>query len=174
MVVSEGLTMARVKVDPIQMALPIVQGSSSKSLFLVDELVGYETKTTGQAARHFGHGKESCHLIVAGKLEDLHVFAKRLGLRREWFQGNASWPHYDLTPNKRKLAISLGAIEIEAMEEARARIEVRRRTKVQVQMGLLNHIKRREEALDFMSRMLREYFDDSGKLRPEMLSSEEA
>jgi hypothetical protein len=141
-----------------------------KSIFLVDELVGYETKTTGHAAKHFGHGKESCHLIVAGRLDDLHSFAERLGLRRDWFQGNASWPHYDLTPNKRKLALRLGAVEIEAMEEARARKEVWRRVYVQRQADELSHILTREAALDYQSRMLREYFDDMGRLRQEMLT----
>jgi hypothetical protein len=141
-----------------------------KSIFLVDELVGYETKTTGHAARHFGHGKESCHLIVAGKLDDLHVFAKKIGLQRSWFQGNASWPHYDLTPNKRKLALKLGAVEIEATEEARARKEVWRRVYIQRQAEELNHITTRDAALGYMSEMLREYFDDAGKLRQEMLT----
>lgn len=165
--------MPRIEIAPDQIALPSMQISSSKSLFFVDELVGYETKTTGHAAKHFGHGKESCHLIVAGPLNDLLVFADRLGLKRDWFQGNASWPHYDLTPNKRKLALRLGAIGIEAVEEARARNDVFRRVKSQLVAGELNHIKTRHEALDYKSRMLREYFDDSGKLRNEMLTTDE-
>ena len=43
-------------------------------------------------------------------LEELHRFAYRLGLRREWFQDHAV-PHYDLTPNKRHLATRVGATE---------------------------------------------------------------
>ena len=53
----------------------------------------------------------SCHLIADG-LDELHDFAARLGLRRSWFQGEASTPHYDLTVNRRKLAVRLGAVEL--------------------------------------------------------------
>lgn len=45
-------------------------------------------------------------------LEELHAFAARLGLRRRWFQ-NKRLPHYDLAPSKRRLAVSLGAIELD-------------------------------------------------------------
>jgi len=34
-----------------------------------------------------------------------------LGLKRSWFQDSSDHPHYDVSPNKRKLAIRLGAIE---------------------------------------------------------------
>lgn len=53
---------------------------------------------------------ESCHL-VADTLAELHAFAKRLGLKRAWFQ-SLSYPHYDLTPNKRALAVKLDAKEL--------------------------------------------------------------
>jgi hypothetical protein len=39
--------------------------------------------------------------------------------------------------------------------------------------GKVDHIKTRDEALDFMSRMLREYFDDRAKLRDEMFDRED-
>lgn len=165
--------MARIRIESTQIVMPTILGSSAKSLFFVDELVGYETKTTGHAAKHFGHGKQSCHLIVAGKLEDLHDFAKRIGLKREWFQENASWPHYDLTANKRAQALRYGALECGMMQEARARIAVRRRVNELRAEGKVDHIKTREEALDFMSRMLREYFDDRGTLKLDMLSDDE-
>lgn len=54
-------------------------------------------------------GRIWCHL-VADELTELHEFAKRLGLRREWFQENASYPHYDVTVESRDLALTLGAI----------------------------------------------------------------
>jgi len=55
---------------------------------------------------------KGCHLL-ADTLDELHAFAKRLGLKREWFQeGNARYPHYDLTLGKRKLAVRLGATEV--------------------------------------------------------------
>lgn len=53
----------------------------------------------------------SCHLI-ADTEEELHTFAKLLGLRREWFQ-DRSTPHYDLTTRRRKRALELGAVELE-------------------------------------------------------------
>ncbi len=54
---------------------------------------------------------QSCHM-VADSLNELHRMAGRLGLRRRWFQGQSVLPHYDLTANKRALAIRLGAKEI--------------------------------------------------------------
>lgn len=141
-----------------------------KSIVMVDELVAYEDITSGRAARHFGRGKESCHMVVAGDIEDLHALAIRIGLRREWFQSRSSWPHYDLTPNKRALALRLGAIEVPATTEARARIEVHRRIRAMLQAGELNHIKDRDEANAYMSQMLREYFNDDGSLSEEKLT----
>jgi hypothetical protein len=55
----------------------------------------------------------SCHLITDGPNEELHRFALRLGLRREWFQASASGCHYDLTAGKRALAVRLGAVALE-------------------------------------------------------------
>lgn len=52
--------------------------------------------------------REWCHL-VADSLEELHLFADSLGLKRAWFQKNASYPHYDITSITRKKAIYLGA-----------------------------------------------------------------
>ena len=52
----------------------------------------------------------ACHLVADSELE-LHTFARRLSLKRSWFQSN-TLPHYDLTPNKRMQALRLGAIEI--------------------------------------------------------------
>jgi hypothetical protein len=54
----------------------------------------------------------SCHLI-ADSNEELHAFAARLGLKREWFQASPSGPHYDLTAKRRKRAVELGATELD-------------------------------------------------------------
>lgn len=54
-------------------------------------------------------GKLWCHL-VADSLEELHQFADRLGLRRSWFQGKSSYPHYDITTVVRERALRLGAL----------------------------------------------------------------
>lgn len=45
-------------------------------------------------------------------LDELHKFAKSIGLRREWYQGKG-FPHYDLTASKRALAIQGGATHLE-------------------------------------------------------------
>lgn len=54
-------------------------------------------------------GRQWCHL-VADSLDELHRFAKSLGLKRAWFQAHASLPHYDVTIEIRSVALSLGAI----------------------------------------------------------------
>ena len=65
----------------------------------------------------------SCHLT--GPLPRLHDFAAALGMKRAWFQDHPSAPHYDLTPKRRAKAIALGAIEVPAREQARARVRAR-------------------------------------------------
>ena len=54
-------------------------------------------------------GKLWCHL-VADSLDELHAFAAALGLKRVWFQGKASYPHYDVTAGVRERALEMGAI----------------------------------------------------------------
>ena len=57
---------------------------------------------------------ESCHL-VADSVDQLHEFAAKLGLKKNWFQ-NKSLPHYDLTRGMRLKAIKQGAIELSNKE----------------------------------------------------------
>ena len=54
---------------------------------------------------------QACHLW-ADSLDELHAFAAKLQLRRAWFQNRQDFPHYDLTSNKRALAVRNGAIEM--------------------------------------------------------------
>lgn len=54
----------------------------------------------------------SAHLF-GDSPEELHRFAKALGLRREWFQAHPMLDHYDLTHGKRKQAVRLGAVEVD-------------------------------------------------------------
>lgn len=52
-----------------------------------------------------------CHL-TADSTEELLNFGERIGLRKEWLQiSNNGTPHFDLTLNKRKLALKYGAKE---------------------------------------------------------------
>lgn len=58
-----------------------------------------------------------CRLISdapPGDNTELHAFAARLGLGREWFQGreSAGVPLYYLTARKKQLAVGLGAVEL--------------------------------------------------------------
>lgn len=81
----------------------------------VDSLVvwtgEYHGKDAAQAARVGGrNGHQWCHLFTDEKDSvELHQLANRIGMRREWFQGD----HYDLTPSKRAAAIRAGAIEVD-------------------------------------------------------------
>lgn len=59
-------------------------------------------------ARIAWRGRQWCHL-VADSLDELHGFARLLGLRRGWFQAQASLPHYDVTVEVRDIALSRGA-----------------------------------------------------------------
>ena len=52
-----------------------------------------------------------CHLVADAWVE-VHSFEASIGLKSIWFQ-DKSMPHYDLTPNKRRLAIQIGAIDVD-------------------------------------------------------------
>lgn len=51
-----------------------------------------------------------CHL-VADTPDELHSFARRLGLQKSWFQSESIYPHYDITISVRSRAIALGALD---------------------------------------------------------------
>lgn len=53
----------------------------------------------------------ACHLFADSE-DELHDFARRLGLRRAWFQAHRFLPHYDLTAGRRSHAVRLGAVEV--------------------------------------------------------------
>ena len=63
----------------------------------------------------------SSHLMADSE-DELHAFAARCGLQRRWFQKHPRHPHYDVVESKRTLAISLGAVFVPAIEQARARL----------------------------------------------------
>ncbi len=63
---------------------------------------------------------EACHMW-ADSIPELHRFAKRLGLKRGWFQVHPRFPHYDLTAAKRAQAIALGAQEASLQGASRER-----------------------------------------------------
>jgi Protein of unknown function (DUF4031) len=57
------------------------------------------------------HGRKWCHLL-ADDVDELHRFARELGLHRISYQGppKTGKPHYDLTANERSRALRCGAI----------------------------------------------------------------
>ncbi|OMI34445.1 DUF4031 domain-containing protein [Streptomyces sparsogenes] len=77
----------------------------------VDEIRDYTLIAKARRLRHthWSH-------LTADTEEELHEFAKRLGLRRSWFQKKSDrdyrW-HYDIVPSKRAAAVRMGAVEID-------------------------------------------------------------
>lgn len=62
----------------------------------------------------------SCHLTADG-LDELHRFAKSIGLQYRWYQPHPKHPHYDLTLRKRQLALQHGAVFVPFREQSRRR-----------------------------------------------------
>ncbi len=60
-------------------------------------------------------GRRWSHLASDDDHDELHRFAARLGLRREWFQGD----HYDVPEQLWSEAVALGATPISSRELVR-------------------------------------------------------
>lgn len=56
-------------------------------------------------------GMRMSHML-ADTLDELHAMARAIGLRQEWFQANASTPHYDVCQVKKGMAIDRGAVVV--------------------------------------------------------------
>ena len=52
-----------------------------------------------------------CHML-ADTIEELHEMADEIGVDRAYYQSH-SIPHYDISKSKRKIAMMLGAIEVD-------------------------------------------------------------
>lgn len=70
--------------------------------------------------------KKWSHLWNDGPIEELHKFASQLDLNRRWFQDKKRFPHYDIVPSKRTIALKMGATFIPLREwyERRERGEI--------------------------------------------------
>lgn len=82
-------------------------------MILVDSLMEYGEKITrGLPSSRW------CHMVSDVSEAELHQFAARIGLRRAWAQlrPKASAAHYDLMPQRRALAVKLGAVEVSRRE----------------------------------------------------------
>jgi hypothetical protein len=62
-------------------------------------------------ARH-AFGRMVMGHMLADSLEELHAMAHAIGMRRAWFQPY-SFPHYDVSLQRRALALSLGAVQVD-------------------------------------------------------------
>ena len=71
----------------------------------------YVDQPTPQQGRYNNY----CHMMTDGDLWEFHDFAEKLEIRR-YFQNKPRFPHYDISPRKRNLAVALGAVEITAEE----------------------------------------------------------
>lgn len=61
----------------------------------------------------FGH-MQMCHM-VADTTEELLEMADRIGVQRKWIQDSGTYKeHFDICKSKRKLAVKLGAQEIDS------------------------------------------------------------
>jgi hypothetical protein len=56
-----------------------------------------------------------CHMVSDAGFDELHDFARRLGIPRRRFQGD----HYDLHAELRARAVALGAVEVQSGELVR-------------------------------------------------------
>lgn len=64
-------------------------------------------------------GKYIAHMVSTQSLDELHEFAKGIGLKRAWFQ-NKKIPHYDLTTRRKiQQAMDAGAKLVRPRELSR-------------------------------------------------------
>lgn len=64
--------------------------------------------------RMYGRQIKSCHLFTDGEMEELHLFAQKIGLKRSWFHDKpGSVSHYDLTERSRRIAVAHGAVQLD-------------------------------------------------------------
>jgi hypothetical protein len=97
-------------------------------MILVDDIVEYPAKMTtdkGLPGRHWCHMISTLADLVAAESE-LREMAIRIGMGAHWIQHQGKPTiHYDLTPSLRARAVRAGALEVNAYEFARARLNGR-------------------------------------------------
>ena len=53
------------------------------------------------------------HMVATESEMELHIFAKKIGLKRKWYQTSGGHPHYDLTTQRKiNQAIAAGAKQV--------------------------------------------------------------
>lgn len=72
------------------------------------------------------HDSRWCHM-TADTTEELTAFAISLGLKAKYIQFPGTWKeHYDVTSQKRKLAVAKGAVEISYSDSVRRMLDIRK------------------------------------------------
>jgi uncharacterized protein DUF4031 len=66
-------------------------------------------------------GRMKMSHMVADTEAELHAMADKLGLKREWYQGD----HYDISRDVRRRAVTLGAVDV-TMRQLSAMMMLRR------------------------------------------------
>lgn len=90
-------------------------------MIYVDQSQIYPRELIKAGARHAG--TKWCHLWSSTNDEaELLAFAKRVKLKPTWIQRRPGFPHFDLTPSRRRAAILQGAIEKPLREWIRERV----------------------------------------------------
>lgn len=74
-----------------------------------------------------------CHMI-ADTPEELHDMARRIGMKRSWFQ-SGSFPHYDVSRTRRAMAVKLGAREVSSKQLVAIIRKLRQRTESSEDIG---------------------------------------
>ena len=74
-------------------------------MIYIDPLRYYERSHVRGAAKRYGNYWSH---IFADSAKELHAFARKIDLRREYFQPNPR-PHYDVSRHKRQQALDAGA-----------------------------------------------------------------
>lgn len=75
---------------------------------------------------HYPHAKYKCKWshVWSDNIEELHLFARKLRLKKEWFQNRRNFPHYDVTEYKYTDAIQHGAILTDLKKWVKKQIEL--------------------------------------------------
>lgn len=55
--------------------------------------------------------KNYAHMATDGSIEELHLFAEQIGVKRHFFHRGEK-PHYDINEDQRLVAITAGAVEV--------------------------------------------------------------
>jgi len=61
-------------------------------------------------------GRKSYAHMVADSIEELHLFAEQIGVKKHFFHRSKTAPHYDITSEQHPLALANGALLVSSRE----------------------------------------------------------